>query len=164
MYRIKLTELLFEAFDADVKMIQQLLKRINPNIDLGTSGDNRDGVDGDFGTRTKNAILTVISDIYQDVIDSGGAPKSNNSEINTESKSSRIKLKNLISDNYIKTSLKEAVDNIVIQIQRILKDIDPNIDLGTGGTGDDAGTGIDGVWGTKTKKAINLCFEYKLLS
>ncbi len=41
----------------DVATIQEALKILNPDADLGASGPNGNGVDGDFGSKTRAAII-----------------------------------------------------------------------------------------------------------
>ena len=48
------TNILIENFSDKVKSVQRALKSSGEN--LGTSGPNKDGVDGDYGDLTKNAI------------------------------------------------------------------------------------------------------------
>ena len=45
---------------AEVKELQRILKK-DYNADLGTSGVNKDGVDGDFGTMTEDALKKAKS-------------------------------------------------------------------------------------------------------
>lgn len=44
---------------AEVLELQKLLKEKDSSIDLGSSGENHDGIDGYFGTLTLNALKKI---------------------------------------------------------------------------------------------------------
>lgn len=50
------TSIINENFSDKVKLVQKALKSSGEN--LGTSGPNKDGVDGDYGDLTKNAVMS----------------------------------------------------------------------------------------------------------
>ena len=67
-YTMEMRNLYQGCVGGDVRALQILLK--GNGYDLGTAGKNRDGVDGDFGAKTKAAVVSyqVIQGLEADGI------------------------------------------------------------------------------------------------
>lgn len=61
LHKKAINESLNEGEDKTIKLAQFILKNYHKK-DLGTSGPNRDGIDGRYGKSTKNAILSFQKD------------------------------------------------------------------------------------------------------
>jgi len=122
---MKLKDLLLESMklnevrgDSVIFDIQQLLKYNDPNVDLGTSGKNGDGVDGVFGTKTKLAIhqelMNLIGQTNREAYDQFvktmkyGDPRSSEDPSSRGAVDVNLKNKNISVLDKLKTAFKDS--------------------------------------------------------
>jgi predicted chitinase/peptidoglycan hydrolase-like protein with peptidoglycan-binding domain len=130
-----------------IEEVQAFLK--SKGYDLGTSGPNKDGIDGDYGTKTKAALKdwksksgmsddSVLDKEVYNLIKKGGTGETSNDAANKK-----------ISSKETQPDSIESTKEQIKKVQAFLKS--KGYDLGTYGPNKD---GIDGDFGTKTKTAL----------
>lgn len=129
----------YKTDESKTKQIQQILVFLGYN--LGKSGEKQNGVDGNWGNLTTNALLSFQKQ--------NGLPQTG-----TADKETLIKMVTQVNKKKLENSKKNTEEKTTATTSEIQQGlVDLGYDLGNSGKNKD---GVDGVMGNKTKGAITV--------